>query len=95
MSKIFINNKYPHFLHGGDYNPEQWLHDKSIWDKDMELMRDANINEMTVGIFSWAVLEPREGECVFSDLCLGVLRVYSRHDGKQLRQGQGLLPGIP
>lgn len=48
MSKIFINNKYPHFLHGGDYNPEQWLHDKSIWDKDMELMRDANINEMTV-----------------------------------------------
>jgi beta-galactosidase len=28
----------------------------------MELMREANINELTVGIFSWAMLEPREGE---------------------------------
>ena len=59
---------YPHFLHGADYNPEQWIEDKSVWDKDMELMRLANCNEMSVGIFSWSMLEPREGEFDFSFL---------------------------
>ena len=59
---------YPHFLHGADYNPEQWIDDKSIWDADMELMKQANCNEMSVGIFSWAKLEPREGEYDFSFL---------------------------
>ena len=57
---------FPHFLHGADYNPEQWLYDKSVWDEDMRLMRLANCNEMSVGIFSWAKLEPREGEYDFS-----------------------------
>ena len=59
---------YPHFLHGADYNPEQWLPDKSVWDKDMELMQLANCNEMSVGIFAWSMLEPREGEYDFSFL---------------------------
>ena len=61
-------DSFPHFLHGADYNPEQWIHDKTIWDKDMELMGLANCNEMSVGIFSWAKLEPREGEYDFSFL---------------------------
>lgn len=59
---------FPHFLHGGDYNPEQWIYDKSVWDEDMRLMKLANCNEMSVGIFSWAMLEPREGEYDFSFL---------------------------
>ncbi len=59
---------FPHFLHGADYNPEQWIHDKSVWDEDMRLMKLANCNEMSVGIFSWAKLEPREGEYDFSFL---------------------------
>ncbi len=59
---------FPHFIHGADYNPEQWLHDRSVWDEDMRLMKLANCNEMTVGIFSWAKLEPREGEFDFSFL---------------------------
>ena len=59
---------YPHFLHGADYNPEQWIDDKSIWDEDMRLMKLAHCNEMSVGIFSWAKLEPREGEYDFSFL---------------------------
>ena len=59
---------FPHFIHGADYNPEQWIHDKSIWDKDMALMQEANCNEMSVGIFSWSMLEPREGEYDFSFL---------------------------
>ncbi len=60
--------RFPHFIHGADYNPEQWLHDKSVWDQDMLLMQQANCNEMSVGIFSWAKLEPREGEYDFSFL---------------------------
>ena len=68
MNKIHACPTYPHFLHGADYNPEQWLHDKSIWDEDMRLLKLANCNELTVGIFSWAKLEPREGEYDFSFL---------------------------
>jgi len=59
---------FPHFIHGADYNPEQWIHDKAVWDQDMLLMKSAHTNEMTVGIFSWAKLEPREGEYDFSFL---------------------------
>ncbi len=68
MTKKHACPSYPHFLHGADYNPEQWIDDKSVWDADMELMKKANCNEMSVGIFSWAKLEPREGEYDFSFL---------------------------
>ncbi|MFD7024487.1 beta-galactosidase [Promicromonospora sukumoe] len=47
-------------LFGGDYNPEQWPRD--VWDEDMALMRRAGVNTVTIGVFSWAALEPREGE---------------------------------
>jgi len=66
--KNYPCGSFPHFIHGADYNPEQWLHDKSVWDEDMRLMKLANCNEMSVGIFSWAKLEPREGEFDFSFL---------------------------
>ena len=59
---------FPHLIHGADYNPEQWLSDKTVWDEDMRLMGLANCNEMTLGVFSWAKLEPREGEFDFSFL---------------------------
>lgn len=68
MTKRHACPAFPHFIHGADYNPEQWLHDKSVWDADMELMKKANCNEMSVGIFSWSTLEPREGEYDFSFL---------------------------
>jgi beta-galactosidase len=48
-------------LHGGDYNPEQWLHRPDILDEDVRLMRLAGCNAMSVGIFSWTAMEPREG----------------------------------
>ncbi len=66
--KLHACPTYPHLLHGADYNPEQWMDDKSVWDADMALMKLAHCNEMTVGIFSWAKLEPREGEYDFSFL---------------------------
>lgn len=48
------------FLFGGDYNPEQWS--RHVWAQDLELMIKARVNTVTIGVFSWALLEPREGE---------------------------------
>lgn len=47
--------------HGGDYNIEQWLSYDGILEKDIELMKKANINFVSMGIFSWSMLEPSEG----------------------------------
>jgi beta-galactosidase len=49
--------------YGGDYNPEQW--DRDVWARDVELMRDAGVNLATVGVFSWALLEPQRGAFAF------------------------------
>lgn len=45
---------------GGDYNPEQWP--EHVWPTDVALMREAGVTLATVGVFSWARLEPRPGE---------------------------------
>jgi beta-galactosidase len=45
--------------YGGDYNPEQWP--EAVWAEDARLMTEARVNLVSVGIFSWAKLEPREG----------------------------------
>ena len=45
--------------YGGDYNPEQWP--EEVWADDVRLMREAGVNLVSVGIFSWALLEPEEG----------------------------------
>ena len=60
-----INPKFPHFLHGGDYNPDQWIATPAVWDEDIRLMKLAHCNTMTVGIFSWSMLEPVEGRFNF------------------------------
>ncbi|ELS50724.1 beta-galactosidase [Streptomyces viridochromogenes] len=48
---------------GGDYNPEQWP--ESVWHEDVRLMREAGVTMVSVGIFSWALLEPSPGEYDF------------------------------
>ena len=48
---------------GGDYNPEQWP--PETWDEDVALMREAGVNLVSVGVFSWGMLEPRPGEFEF------------------------------
>lgn len=60
-----VNPRFPHFLHGGDYNPEQWIKTPKIWDQDIRLMRLAHCNVVSVGIFSWSMLEPEEGKFQF------------------------------
>src|SRR5918992_773447 len=48
---------------GGDYNPEQWS--AEVRAEDLELMRRANVDLATVGVFSWAQVERRDGEFDF------------------------------
>lgn len=61
-----MNHFQPDFLlHGADYNYEQWLDYPEVLARDFELMRLAHSNVMTVGIFSWAMLEPAEGQYEF------------------------------
>ncbi|TFB85299.1 beta-galactosidase [Cryobacterium algoricola] len=50
--------------YGGDYNPEQWP--REVWLEDIALMNEAGINLVSIGIFSWVLVEPREGEYDFA-----------------------------
>ena len=43
-------------LLGGDYNPEQWP--DATLDDDVARMQEAGVGFATVGVFSWALLEP-------------------------------------
>jgi beta-galactosidase len=56
-----FNEKFPHFYHGGDYNPDQWLKYPGIFEEDIRLMKLSKCNVMSIGIFSWVTLEPEEG----------------------------------
>src|SRR5215208_2067648 len=42
--------------YGGDYNPEQWA--EEVWAEDLRLMQEARVNLVSVGIFSWSLLQP-------------------------------------
>ncbi|TQL75475.1 beta-galactosidase [Stackebrandtia endophytica] len=48
---------------GADYHPEHWP--RHIWIQDMDLMRQAGVNLVTVGSTAWSRLEPAEGEYEF------------------------------
>jgi beta-galactosidase len=48
---------------GADYNPEQWP--REVWDDDVRAMREAGVTIVSLAIFSWARIEPREGEYDF------------------------------
>ena len=48
---------------GCDYNPEQWP--RAVWREDIRLMQAAGVGFVTLGVFSWARLEPRAGEYDF------------------------------
>lgn len=50
-----ITPKLPHIYYGGDYNPEQWP--ENVWSEDMRLMKQAGVNLVTIGVFSWAKLQ--------------------------------------
>jgi beta-galactosidase len=61
---------FPGILFGADYNPEQWTpamgyDGESIWRDDLRLMLQAGVNMVTIGVFSWAALQPDEHTFTF------------------------------
>ena len=46
----------PALAFGGDYNPEQWPSETHA--EDRALMREAGVDLVTLGVFSWAWLQP-------------------------------------
>lgn len=66
MKRKVLFPKLSGLMHGGDYNPDQWLDYPEILEKDIEMMKKAGINEASLGIFSWAMYEPSEGQFDFS-----------------------------
>ena len=77
MKKIYMNENFKHFLHGGDYNPDQWQNYPEVLEEDMRLFKLANCNSMSVGIFAWAALEPEEGKYNFSFLDKAMDDIYA------------------
>lgn len=74
-----VNKRAPFIWHGGDYNPEQWP--EAVWDTDVALMRQAHFNVATVGVFSWAALQPAEDRFDFAwlDTVIDRLAAGERH----------------
>lgn len=58
VGAAMINDR---ILHGGDYNPEQWLEYPEVLEEDLACMKKAGVNCVTLGIFSWSMLEPEDG----------------------------------
>ncbi len=71
-----LTPKFSHLLHGGDYNPEQWLDHPEILDQDIALFQKAHINCVSLGIFSWANLEPQQDYFTFDWLDRIIDRLY-------------------
>lgn len=68
--------KIEQLLHGGDYNPEQWLEYPEILEQDISYLKKAHINEVSLGIFSWSMLEPEEGRFEFQWMESIIDRLY-------------------
>jgi beta-galactosidase len=68
-----LGSRLPHIAFGGDYNPDQWQ--EQIWAEDVRLMGEAGVNLVSLGIFSWSRLQPREDAWDFGwlDRVMGTL----------------------
>lgn len=51
-------------LYGACYYPEH--REPDVWEEDLSLMKDANINALRLGEFAWKRFEPRDGVYDFS-----------------------------
>lgn len=63
--KLSVKIKYNEFLHGGDYNPDQWLDYPEVIKEDVRLMKLAHCNTVSINIFGWSAIEPEEGKYTF------------------------------
>lgn len=63
-----MNTNFGKIYHGADYNPEQWKNYPGIIDEDIRLMKLSHCNVMSINIFGWTEIEPKEGVYDFSFL---------------------------
>lgn len=87
-----ISPKLNGFMHGADYNPDQWQHSPEILEEDIRLMKLAKCNVMAIGIFAWSAIEPEEGHFTF-DWLDQVLNRFARMEsmrGWQLQAARDL-----
>lgn len=75
---MVITMRDPYLMHGGDYNPEQWLAMPEILEQDIDRFLEAGINTVTLGVFSWAKLEPKEGIYDFDWLAERIDKLYEK-----------------
>jgi beta-galactosidase len=76
MEKLWNHDK---IAYGGDYNPEQWP--REIWQEDMRLFKKAGIDTVTLNVFSWAKLQPKEEEYDFEQLD-EIIELVTKNDMK-------------
>ena len=81
-------------LHGGDYNPDQWLSSPDILARDIELMKQAHVNCVSLAIFAWSALEPEEGVYTFDWLQNVIDRLYENGIYTVLATPSGAPPGV-
>ena len=79
-------------FYGGDYNPDQWLDRPDILEKDIDMMKDAGINEVSIGIFAWAKLEPEDGKYDFDWLEKIITRLHENGIDSILATPSGARP---
>ena len=79
-------------LHGGDYNPEQWLKRPDILEKDIDMLEESGCNVVSLGIFSWSTLEPEEGVFHFEWLQEIIDKLYKRGISTILATPSGARP---
>ena len=84
--------KFDRIRYGGDYNPEQWADRPDILEEDLVLMKKAHINTVTLGVFSWAKLEPEEGVYHFDWLEEIIGRLYAEGISTVLATPSGARP---
>ncbi len=65
----------PWIAFGGDYNPEQWPRDIQV--EDVALMQEAGVDLVTLGVFSWAQLQPTPDRFEFAWLDEVIERLHA------------------
>jgi len=79
-------------LHGGDYNPDQWLAYPEILNEDFRLMPLAGCNTFSIGIFAWVSYEPEEGTVSFDWLNRIMDRMAAQNQRVILATPSGAMP---
>ena len=79
-------------LHGGDYNPDQWLATPEVIDEDFRLFEASGCNTFSIGIFAWSRLEPTEGVYEFGWLDMILDRMHRAGKNAILATPSGAKP---